>query len=97
MWLNGWQMISSPGSVWLRMATWLAIVPDGRNSAVERKVLFAHDLDELWYVRPDLMTAIAAARGESVARQCLADITRMFDAGTGGKLRRSARSGPGKD
>ncbi len=70
--------------------------PDGRNSAVERKVLFAHDLDELWYVRPDLMTAIAAARGESVARTCLEDITRMFDSGTGGKLRRSSRTGPGK-
>lgn len=67
--------------------------PDGRNSAVERKVLFAHDLDELWYARPDLMTAIAEARGESAAHACLADITRMFDTGTGGKLR---RGGPGK-
>ena len=99
----GWMAHQSPAEPSARledirkaMLQLLEQSPDGRNSAVERKVLFAHDLDELWYVRPDLMTAIAAARGESVARQCLADITRMFDAGTGGKLRRSARSGPGK-
>lgn len=71
--------------------------PDGSNSAIERRVLFAQDLDGLWYLRPDLMTAIAAARGESVARSCLAEITRMFDAGAGGTLRRTAGNpGPGK-
>lgn len=71
--------------------------PDGRNSAIERRVLFAQDLDELWYARPELMTAVAAARGETAAHACLTDITRMFDAGTGGKLRRSGGStGPGK-
>lgn len=70
--------------------------PDGSNQAIERRVLFAHDLDELWYLRPDLMNAIAAVRGESAARDCLAAITRMFDAGTGGKLRRSGGgTGPG--
>lgn len=66
--------------------------PDGSNQAIERRVLFAHDLDELWYLRPDLMNAIAAVRGESAAYACLAAITRMFDAGAGGKLRRSGGS-----
>lgn len=61
--------------------------PDGSNSAIERRVLFAHNLDDLWYLRPDLMTAIAARRGEFQARSCLADITRMFDTGAGGKPR----------
>lgn len=70
--------------------------PDGKNSAIERKVLFAHDLDALWYLRPDLMTAIAAAIGESRAHACLAEITRMFDTGTGGKLRGSIRGKPGR-
>lgn len=69
---------------------------DGKNSAVERKVLFAHDLDELWYVRPDLMTAIAESRGEAAALICLTEVTRMFDTGTGGKLRRTNRARPGK-
>lgn len=64
--------------------------PDGSNSMIERRVLFAQDLDDLWYLRPDLMTAIAATRGEFLARNCLADITRMFDTGAGGKLRHSS-------
>lgn len=69
---------------------------DDRNSGVERKVLFAHDLDALWYLRTDLMSAIAESRGESAANACLADITQMFDAGTGGKLRHKRPIGPGK-
>ena len=69
---------------------------DGSNSAIERKVLFAHDLDALWYLRTDLMSAIAECRGESAASACLADITRMFDSGTGGKLRHKRPIGPGK-
>ncbi len=68
--------------------------PVGDNSAVERKVLFAHDIDALWYLRIDLMTTLSEARGESVARTCLADITRMFDTGTGGKLRFERLPGP---
>lgn len=52
---------------------------DGLNSTVERKLLFALDIDQLWHVRPDLMTAIAASRGEAIANRCLADITRQFE------------------
>jgi hypothetical protein len=71
--------------------------PDGNNTAIERRVLFAQDLDELWYLRPDLMTAVAAVRGETAARACLTEVTSMFDAGAGGKLRgKSTGSGPGK-
>lgn len=64
--------------------------PDGSNSAIERRVLFARNVDDLWFARPDLMNAIAATRGESAARSCVAEITRMFDAGTGGKRRRTS-------
>lgn len=71
--------------------------PDGSNSAIERRVLFARNVDDLWYVRPDLMTAVAATRGESAARGCVAHITRMFDTGTGGTLRRTSdNAGPRK-
>lgn len=69
---------------------------DGSNSAIERKVLFAYDLDALWYLRTDLMSAIAASRGESTAHDCLANISSMFDAGTGGKLRDKRPLRPGK-
>ena len=57
----------------------LAQNQDGLNSTVERKLLFAQDIDQLWYVRPELMTAIAASRGEAVASSCLNDITRQFE------------------
>ena len=69
-------------------------VPVLDNTTIERKILFAHDLDALWYVRPELMNAVAAVRGESVARGCLDEITHMFDTGAGGKLRGKKRSGP---
>lgn len=52
---------------------------DGLNSTIERKLLFALDIDQLWYVRPELMTAIAASRGEAIAKQSLADVTRQFE------------------
>ena len=68
----------------------------GKNSAIERRVLFAHDLDALWYLRPDLMTALAEARGESAARDCLADITRLFETDTGGKRRPGLPASRGK-
>jgi len=51
----------------------------GVNSAIERKLLFARDIDQLWYARPDLMTAIAASKGEAVANTCLAEVTRLFE------------------
>jgi len=70
--------------------------PQASNTAIERRILFAYDLDALWYVRPDLMNAVAAVRGESVARGCLNEITDMFDTGAGGKLRGKNRVGPSK-
>ncbi len=69
---------------------------EAKNTAIERKLLFAQDLDELWYARPDLMTVIAADRGESVARDCLAEITPLFKGKAPGVLRRSKRPAPPK-
>ncbi len=68
--------------------------PEASNTTIERKILFAHDLDALWYIRPELMNAVAAVRGESVARGCLDEISHMFDTGAGGKLRGKKRFGP---
>ena len=48
------------------------------NKALERKLLFAKDIGELWYARPDLMNAVAARVGEAHARECLAGITVLF-------------------
>jgi len=64
---------------------------DGLNSTVERKLLFAQDIDQLWHVRPELMTAIAASRGEAIAIRCMADITRQFEARVPDRFRRKGR------
>lgn len=61
------------------------------HGGIERRVLFARDLDELWYARPDLMTALAASRGESVARDQLAGITALFEARMPERFRRASR------
>ena len=64
---------------------------DGLNSTVERKLLFAQDIDQLWYVRPELMTAIAASRGELIANRCLTDITQQFEERAPDRFKRKGR------
>ena len=46
---------------------------------IERRVLFAPDLQGLWYLRSDIMVAISSLRGEMVASQRIRQITGMFD------------------
>ena len=41
-------------------------------------IRFAGDLSELWYMRPDLMQAIASSRDEATAQQVLRGITDLF-------------------
>lgn len=49
------------------------------HASLERRLLFAKDIGELWYARPDLMNALAARLGEGRARDCLATITTLFN------------------
>ena len=51
---------------------------DATHVALERKLLFAKDISELWYARPELMNAVSANVGEARARDCLASITELF-------------------
>lgn len=46
---------------------------------VTRRIRYANDVQGLWYLRGDLMAALAGLHGESVARQKVQQITRMFD------------------
>jgi len=46
---------------------------------VERRVLFAADLQGLWYLRSDVMVAISSLQGELVANQKIRQITLMFE------------------
>lgn len=45
---------------------------------VTRRVRYANDVQALWYLRGDLMAALAATQGEATARQKVQQITRMF-------------------
>ena len=47
-------------------------------SHVVRRIRYADDLQALWYLRGDLMAALAASRGEAEARELLASITDQF-------------------
>lgn len=45
---------------------------------VTRRIRYANDIQALWYLRGDLMAALAAMHGEAAAREKIASITRMF-------------------
>lgn len=66
------------------------------NATLERRLLFARHIDELWYARPDLMNAIAEREGESAARDRLAEITTLFQGNLPRQLR-PGRSGESAD
>lgn len=45
---------------------------------VVRRIRYANDLPALWYLRGDLMVALAALHGERAAREQVAAVTQMF-------------------
>ena len=68
----------------------LAALDEGKldgHAALERRLLFAKDMGELWYARPDLMNALAASIGEARARERLVAITALFDGMQPGRRR----------
>jgi hypothetical protein len=46
--------------------------------AVVRRIRYAADIQALWYLRGDLMAALAAMHGERTAREQIASVTEMF-------------------
>lgn len=46
---------------------------------VTRRIRYANDIQGLWYLRGDLMAALASTKGEMAARREVQQITRMFD------------------
>jgi hypothetical protein len=42
------------------------------------RVRFARDIDSLWYLRPEIMNAIASRCGEGAARACMTRLTLLF-------------------
>ena len=45
---------------------------------VTRRIRYANDVQALWYLRGDLMAALAATQGEVAARERIREITEMF-------------------
>lgn len=43
-----------------------------------RRIRYANDIQALWYLRGDLMAALAAIHGEAAARQKIASVTAQF-------------------
>ncbi|KRI00326.1 hypothetical protein [Curvibacter sp. PAE-UM] len=50
--------------------------PEGQE--LKQQVHFAHDIESLWYLRPEIMNAMAARRGEARARVCMTGLTALF-------------------
>ena len=64
----------------IRLAMLDALEQHGSDAStlVHLRVRYANDLQDLWYLRGDVMSAIAAHQGESVARKKVAQISDMF-------------------
>jgi hypothetical protein len=45
---------------------------------ITRRIRYANDVQALWYLRGDLMAALAAMHGEMAARQKVSSVTQMF-------------------
>ena len=48
------------------------------GARVLAQVLYAVDIQALWYIRPDVMTLVAGLKGEAKAHAHLANISAMF-------------------
>lgn len=59
---------------------------------VERRILRASNVPSLWFLRPDLLMAVAAHSGEQAANQIIDEISDMFD----GLLPQSLSTRPGR-
>ncbi len=64
----------------IRMTMLEALEQHGSDAStlVHLRVRYANDLEDLWYLRGDVMAAIAANHGESIARKKIEQISNMF-------------------
>lgn len=53
---------------------------------VAQRVRFAGDLEALWYLRQDVLTALSAVDGEVAARRQMHQINRLFKGGLPGAM-----------
>lgn len=53
-------------------------VASDRFAVIQLRVTYADDIEDLWYLRGDVMAAIASQYGEVLAREKVAGISQMF-------------------
>jgi len=72
----------------IRHAMLLLLQVHGGHSIqrVAQRVRFAGDLEALWYLRQDVLTALSAVDGEVAARCQMRQINRLFKGGLPGTM-----------
>jgi len=72
----------------IRTAMLSLLPPHGGHSVqrVSQRVRFATDVEALWYLRQDVMTALSAIDGETAARRKMKAINGMFEGGLPGSM-----------
>jgi hypothetical protein len=48
------------------------------NPVVQLRLTYADDIQDLWYLRGDVLAAIASTQGEAIARTQLLKVSEMF-------------------
>jgi hypothetical protein len=84
------QMESSLDSIRQAMLEAMGTTGASRYPVVQLRVSYANDIQDLWYLRGDVMAVLAAIEGEGSARSKLDRISEMFR----GLLPRSMNSRP---
>ncbi len=56
----------------------LHVHPGHAVQRIAQRVRFADDLEALWYLRQDVLTALSAVDGEAAARRQLSQINQLF-------------------
>ena len=68
------------GSEDIRETMLMLLGDDGPRAFAQltRRIRYANDVQALWYLRGDLMAALATVHGELAARQKMLSVTHMF-------------------
>ena len=72
------QMESSLDSIRQAMLEAMGTTGASRYPVVQLRVSYANDIQDLWYLRGDVMAVLAAIEGEGSARSKLHGISEMF-------------------
>ena len=86
------EAVQAPASLMDKIRSAMLLLLDDAGTdqhlKLERVILFANDIDDLWYARPALMSALATSLGESSASKLMSEITQLFEGYAPGSSRR---------